>query len=1107
MQIGHERLTDGTKMTATLVPSSRAEVGHHDNLPDSAGAARPIRFGVAFRLLGALLAITVFAIAISATALYTFAKYGDGFNRIATSSLPALIAASDLAQRSEALAANAPNLALADGHFARQAVSEALRGQLQAIAQAGERVKALAPETEGLDGLIQNENSLKETLKKLDGLVAEKLEADRLTANLMLRLRVLSGQIQAAASDLPSKMTREQITLAQIDDLNAWTAAAEKAIVIMLSTSSADTTVRLNRLRSEFEEAHKRAETARGLLSSTLLEAVDPLQKTLAQYGLESFNIFDVRTAQLASTSAVHGALLETNKSSAQFVTSAESIFMDIQRDVRAQSDFFGSLISKYSRLFTIFSLLCVAGACGLFLYINRSIVQRLRKLSESMRGSVDGRTAAIPIAGSDEIADMAKAADFFITSAQARTRELARSVEELRALEQVTQAVNSSVDLETVLATIVAKATQLSGTEAGAIYVLDDAAQEFRLRSTYGLDDGIVAELKDSHIRIGQTAMSEAAARRVPIQVPDIQNDPSATIDVIIRAGFRALLFVPLLGAERIVGALVVRRKQPGEFPKTTVELLQTFAAQSVLAFQNARLFSEIEKKSQQLETANQHKSQFLANMSHELRTPLNAIIGYSEILQEDVADLGRDNLVPDLRKIEGAGRHLLSLINDILDLSKVEAGRMDIFLEDVEIVPLLEEVRAIIVPLAEKNGNAVEYRAADNLGSMRTDRTKLKQSLLNILSNANKFTENGRVTLVTERIENGQTAVRFAISDTGIGMSEEQLGRLFQAFTQAETTTSQKYGGTGLGLVITRNFCQLLGGDVTVASKPGEGSTFTITLPDRPTTQPEVKSTDAPQIAGEVHATTVLVVDDDPAARDLLTANLKGAGYRLIHAASGAEALNLARMVRPDAITLDVLMPKPDGWDVLTALKADAQLRDIPVIMVTVLSERGIGLSLGAVEVLTKPVDRAQLSALMHSLLRREGPILLVEDDASARELISQSVEKMGLAVAAVVNGRQALTWLGAHPEPAMILLDLVMPEMDGFEVLDALAARADWRDIPVIVITAKQLTAAERERLLRQAQKIIAKGAASRLDIAAAVGEALRRRPAPMSAGANA
>jgi signal transduction histidine kinase/DNA-binding response OmpR family regulator/HAMP domain-containing protein len=570
-------------------------------------------------------------------------------------------------------------------------------------------------------------------------------------------------------------------------------------------------------------------------------------------------------------------------------------------------------------------------------------------------------------------------------------------------------------------------------------------------------------------------------------------------------------------MAAHRNPGAPHLQRRSDGRWIRVSERrttrggVVATYADITELKQREAELDNlvhEIAVARDAAESANRAKSLFLANMSHELRTPLNAIIGYSEILQEDVADLGRDNLALDLTKIEGAGRHLLGLINDILDLSKVEAGRMDIYLEDVEVVPLLEEVRAIIVPLAEKNGNAVEFRLADNLGSMYTDRTKLKQSLLNILSNANKFTENGRVTLVADRIQNGRRAVRFAISDTGIGMTEEQLGRLFQAFSQAETTTSQKYGGTGLGLVITRNFCQLLGGDVTVASKPGEGSTFTVTLPDRSATQPHFRSTDAQQIAGEVNsATTVLVVDDDPAARDLLTANLKGAGYHLILAASGTEALNLARMVRPDAITLDVLMPKPDGWDVLTALKADAQLRDIPVVMVTVLSERGIGLSLGAVEVLTKPVDRAQLSALMHSLLRREGPVLLVEDDTSARELISQSIEKIGLTVAEAINGRQALTWLDAHPAPAMILLDLVMPEMDGFEVLDALAARADWRDIPVVVITAKQLTAAERERLLRQAQKIIAKGTTSRLDIAAAVGEAVRRRPVRTRPGANA
>ncbi len=517
--------------------------------------------------------------------------------------------------------------------------------------------------------------------------------------------------------------------------------------------------------------------------------------------------------------------------------------------------------------------------------------------------------------------------------------------------------------------------------------------------------------------------------------------------------------------------------------------------------------LVHQIEIARDAAETANRTKSSFLANMSHELRTPLNAIIGYSEILQEDVADLGQQNLILDLKKIESSGRHLLGLINDILDLSKVEAGKMDIFLEDVDIASLLEEVRAIIVPLAEKNGNSLELRLAENLGTMRTDRTKLKQSLLNILSNGSKFTQNGRLTLVADRFQADKPMVRFAVSDTGIGMTEAQLGRLFQAFSQAEASTATKYGGTGLGLVITRSFCQLLGGDVTVASKPGEGSTFTIALPDNPLAPAQAKATDAPPLSVESDRPTVLVVDDDPTARDLLTTNLKSSGYRLVHAASGEEALNLARTIRPDAITLDVMMPKPDGWDVLSALKADAELRDIPVIMVTILSDRGIGLSLGAVDVLTKPVDRARLTALVHSLVRRDGPVLVVEDDAAAREMMRQTIEKMSLPVAEAVDGRQALAWLGQHPAPTVMLLDLMMPEMDGFEVLDALAAHTEWREIPVIVMTAKQLTAAERERLLRQAQKVIAKGSASRLDIAAAISEAVRRRPARAAAGANA
>ena len=685
------------------------------------------------------------------------------------------------------------------------------------------------------------------------------------------------------------------------------------------------------------------------------------------------------------------------------------------------------------------------------------------------------------------------------------RTDELGRSVGELRALGEVSQAVNSTLDLETVLSTIVAKAVPLSDTDAGAIYVYDEAQRKFHLSATYGMDQELIHILNYQHIGLNEPNVAAVLSRREPIQLADLREGASSALnEVILRAGFRAVLVAPLLRGEEIVGMLVVRRRTPGAFPQNTVDLIKTFAAQSVLAIQNARLFHEIDDKGRQLEVAGQHKSQFLANMSHELRTPLNAIIGYSEILQEDVADLGQQALVPDLKKIEGAGRHLLGLINDILDLSKIEAGRMDVFLEDVALVPLLEEVRALIVPLAEKNGNTLELQLAEGRGSIRTDRTKLKQSLLNILSNGSKFTENGRLTVVAERFESDRPMVRFAVSDTGIGMTEEQLGRLFQAFSQAEASTAKKYGGTGLGLAISRRFCQLLGGDITVTSRPGEGSTFTIVLPARSEAPAQIAPVEAPRIEPQVsNSATVLIVDDDPAARELLAANLKGAGYRLVHAASGDEALSLARKIHPDAITLDVMMPKPDGWDVLSTLKADPDLCDIPVIMVTVAPERGIGLSLGAVEVLTKPVDRGRLTALLNRLVRRDGPVLIVEDDADTRAMMGNTVEKMGLAVEDTANGRLALSWLADHPHPAVILLDLMMPEMDGFEFLDALAAREEWREIPVIVITARQLTPGERERLLRQARKVLEKATATRVDIAAAIGEAIRRRhvaPAP-------
>jgi CheY-like chemotaxis protein len=320
----------------------------------------------------------------------------------------------------------------------------------------------------------------------------------------------------------------------------------------------------------------------------------------------------------------------------------------------------------------------------------------------------------------------------------------------------------------------------------------------------------------------------------------------------------------------------------------------------------------------------------------------------------------------------------------------------------------------------------------------------------------------------LVAERFDADRPMVRFAVSDTGIGMTEEQLGRLFQAFNQAESSTTKKYGGTGLGLAISRRFCQLLGGDITVTSRLGEGSTFTIVLPAHSDAPAQVKPAAAPPLSTDTdNRLSILIVDDDPATRELLTANLKGTGYRLVHAASGDEALCLARTLRP------------------------------PVVMVTVAPERGIGLSLGAVEVLTKPVDRAQLTALLNRVVRRGGPVLVVEDDADTRDMMRHTVDKMGLAVAETANGRLALSWLGDNPPPAVILLDLMMPEMDGFALLDMLGDSAEWREIPVIVITAKRLTVEERDRLSRQARKVMEKATATRSDIAAAIGEAIRRR----------
>jgi signal transduction histidine kinase/CheY-like chemotaxis protein len=493
----------------------------------------------------------------------------------------------------------------------------------------------------------------------------------------------------------------------------------------------------------------------------------------------------------------------------------------------------------------------------------------------------------------------------------------------------------------------------------------------------------------------------------------------------------------------------------------------------------------------------ANRAKSTFLANMSHELRTPLNAIIGYSEMLQEEAQDFGYDDFIPDLEKIGKAGTHLLSLINDILDLSKIEAGKMDLSLETFDLYSLIDEIITTITPLIEKNHNQLVVQASKALGQITSDNTKMRQVIFNLLSNAAKFTSNGTITLDVQRVLlDGIDQIEVRVIDTGIGMTPEQVKKLFQEFTQADSSTTRKYGGTGLGLTISRHFCRMMGGDVSVTSDYGKGSVFLVRLPavvrktkgdtqEQPTLTPAaIRPVVLPAVEGSA---TVLVIDDDATVRDLLVRLLERENFHVITAETGAEGIRLAREHRPRVITLDVMMPGMDGWAVLTALKADALLADIPVIMLTMLDSQNLGFALGATDYMVKPIDRARLLSVLNRYRRaltptqqkQVGHVLIVEDDAEIRELVRRTLEKENWRTMEAENGRVGLARVAAAI-PEVILLDLMMPEMDGFQFITELRRNPAWQNIPIIVITAKELTTDDRQRLNGYVERVLQKAA---------------------------
>jgi signal transduction histidine kinase/CheY-like chemotaxis protein len=584
---------------------------------------------------------------------------------------------------------------------------------------------------------------------------------------------------------------------------------------------------------------------------------------------------------------------------------------------------------------------------------------------------------------------------------------------------------------------------------------------------------------LRDESTELQQTIKAKFAELQATIDLRRSQHTAEAVI--MVREGFgkrKMERIRELCGSlQQKLAAQLAQRSALADRQTQQARLISTVA--SCLLFSLVALMTiKLKREKDLAEEANLAKSAFLANMSHELRTPLNAIIGYSEMVLEEASDSGGTQaMVPDVEKIRSAGRHLLELINAVLDLSKIEAGKMELYLETFSVSNLVDEVIAVIQPLAAQNQNVLQSFVEEGVSYMRADQTKVRQSLLNLAGNACKFTSQGRVDLKVSKSADGR--ISFSIGDTGVGMSPEQAARLFEPFTQADSSTSRKFGGTGLGLTISRRFARMMGGDISVSTELGKGSTFVLTLPSNVSVGQDAPTELRAASSDSISVPTVLVIDDEPAIHELLTRALAKHGLKVEGAFGGEEGLRLARKLRPNAITLDVMMPGMDGWTVLAALKSDAELADIPVVMLTIVDNKNLGYALGASEYITKPIDRERLVSILLRYRVAAGSVaLVVEDDDASREMLRRLLETQGWRVAEAPDGRAGLDRLRAV-KPGVVLLDLMMPEMDGFQFLDEMRANPEWNGVPVIVITAKDLTDEDRHRLNGHVSRVLQKG----------------------------